>query len=95
MHGYDAILFTGVLVFYFPAFGLFHLMIFRVNRHLPTGDRIPHSLYWGGWKRLAREYRGFYPRSLVYQLSLICTVTCLIFAVGFAGFQIWEYATGR
>ena len=93
MHGYDEILFLGFLVFYFPALGLFHLMVFRVNRHLVPSDRISHSLYWGSWKRLAREYKALYPKSLVYELAVTCAVACLIIAVSFAGFQIWKYST--
>jgi hypothetical protein len=70
-------------------------MIFKVNRNLPPDRRIPHSLYLGGWKRLAREYKGFYPGSFLYQFTLTCAVTCLIIAVGLAGFRVWEYAAGR
>jgi hypothetical protein len=71
------------------------LMIFRVNQHLPPDRRVPHSLYLGGWTRVAREYKGLYPRSSLYQFTLTCAVTCLIIAVGLAGLRVWEYATGR
>jgi hypothetical protein len=95
MNQYEKMLFIGFIAFYFPAFGLYHLMIFRVNRQLPQDRRIPHHLYSGGWNRLAREYKGFYPRSSLYHFTVVCAVTGLIIAVGFVGLRIWEYATGR
>ncbi len=88
-------LFIGFIAFYLPAYGLFQWMVYKVNRNLPPDRRISHSLYFGGWKRLAREYKSFYPRSFLYQFTVTCAVTCLIIAVGLAGFRAWEYATGR
>ena len=70
-------------------------MVFRVNRQLPPDRRIPHSLFWGQWKRVCTEYKGFYPRGIVYQLTLSCAVTILILALAILGFRFWEYATGR
>jgi hypothetical protein len=95
MNQYERMLFIGFIAFYLPAFGLYHLMVLRVNRQLPPDRRIPHSLYFGKWNKLAREYKGFYPRSFLYQFTLSCAVACLIIAVGLAGFRIWEYAAGR
>jgi hypothetical protein len=95
MNQYERILFVGFIASYLPAVGLYHLMVFRVNRQLPPDRKIPHFLYKGGWNRLAREYKGSYPRSFLYQFTLTCAVTCLIIAVSLAGFRIWEYATGR
>jgi hypothetical protein len=95
MNQYETILLAGCIVFYLPAFGLYHLMVFKVNRQLPPDRRIPHSLYFGGWNRLGSEYKGFYPGSFLYPLTLTCATTCLIVAVGFAGFRIWEYTIGR
>ena len=96
MNRYETMLLIGFTALYAAAFGLYHLMIFRVNQQLPLDDRrIPHSLYLGGWKRLARDYKRFYPRSFLYQFTLTCAVTGLILAVGFAGFRVWEYVMGR
>jgi hypothetical protein len=95
MNRYETMLFVGFIAFYLPAFGLFQLMIFIVNRHLPPDRRIPHSLYFGGWNSLAKEYKGLYPRSFLYKFTLTCAVTCLIIAVGIAGFRVWEYVMGR
>lgn len=95
MNQYETTLFICFIAFCLPAFGLYQLMIFRVNQQLPSDRKIPHSLYFGGWGRLAREYKGFYPRSLLYRFTLTCAVTCLIVAVGLAGFRVWEYAAGR
>jgi len=95
MNQHEKILFLGFIAFYLPTFGLFQLMIFRVNQHLPPERRIPHSLYLQGWNRLSREYKGFYPKSFLYQFTVIWAATCLFIAVGFAGFRFWEYAMGR
>ena len=95
MNQYETMLLIGFIAVYLPAFGFYHLMVFRVNQQLPPPNRIPHSLYLGGWSRLAREYKGFYPRSFLYQLTLTCAVTGLIIAVGLVGFRVWEYAAGR
>ena len=95
MNDYETILIIGFIAFYLLAFGLYHLMIFRVNRHLPPDLRIPHFLYKGEWNRLGREYKGFYPRSFLYEFTLSCAVGGLIIAISLAGFSFWEYATGR
>lgn len=95
MNPYEKALFIAFLALYLPAFGLFQWMIFRVNRELPSNLRIPHSLYFGGWNRLVSEYKRFYPESRLYQFTLACAVICLIIAVGFSGFRIWEYIAAR
>jgi hypothetical protein len=95
MNHYETILFIGFLAFYLAAFGAYHLMVFKVNRCLPPDRRIPHYLSLGRWNRLAREYKGSYPRSSLYQFTLVCAVTGLIIAVAFTGFRVWEYAAGR
>ena len=81
--------------FYFAWLTLYHLMVFRVNKSLPLDERIPHSLTFGQRDRLGREYRALYPRSILYQLTMLCAVTVLVLAVAFAGFRIWEAAQGR
>jgi hypothetical protein len=95
MNQCETILFIGLILCYLLAFGLYHLMVFRVNVQLPPDRRIPHSLYFGGWNTLARQYKGLYPRSSLYQFTLTCAVACLIIAAGFAAFRVWEYATRR
>jgi hypothetical protein len=81
--------------FYFVAFFLYHFMVFRVNKQLPPGERIPHSLTFGQRDRLAIEYRALYPRSIVYRLTLLCAVTLLVLAVAFASVRIWDAAQGK
>lgn len=95
MNGPETTLLGGFTAFYLVAFGLYHLMVLRVNQYLPPDSRIPHSLSLVGWNRLAREYERFYPRSSLYPLTMTCAVTGLIIALVFAGFRIWEYAAGR
>lgn len=48
MNQYERMLLIGVIATYLPAFGLYHLMVFRVNRQLPADRRIPQYLYFGG-----------------------------------------------
>ncbi len=81
--------------FYFTAFFLYHFMVFRVNKNLPPNERIPHSLTFRQRDRLATEYKSQYPRSIVYQLTLLCAVTLIALAAVFAGIRIWEAATGK
>lgn len=81
--------------FYFAAFFLYHFMVFRVNRALPPGSGIPHSLRFGNRDRLAKEYKALYPRSILYHLTLVCAVTVFALAVAFAGFRVWEAGSGR
>lgn len=41
--------------FFFTAFCLFHLMVFRVNKLLSRGEKVSHSLDLGKGNRLAAE----------------------------------------
>jgi hypothetical protein len=95
MSQHEATLLIGFVAFYLPAFGLYHLMVFRVNQQLPSDRKLPQLLCLGGWSRLAKEYKGFYPRSFLYQFTLTCAVTGLIIALGIVGLRLWEYATAR
>ncbi len=88
-------MFVLFLPFYFAAFGLYQFMVFAVNRRLPASEKIPHSLFWRGWRRVRDTYRGFYPRSIIYQLSLACAVTTAAIAVGFVALRVYEYTHGR
>ncbi len=90
-----AVLLIALFVAYLPALGLFHLMIFRVNRHLPMREKIPHSLYLGGWRRLRDQYKGFYPRSVLYELTLSSSVVFFILAIVIVVLRVWAYVTGR
>jgi hypothetical protein len=83
------------LTLYLAAFGLFHLMIHKVNRELPNDDKIPHSLYWGRWKRLQKLYKDFYPRSSLYSLTLVLAAGGLMLAIAAATILWWQYAAGR
>ena len=70
-------------------------MVFRVNRVLPPSERIPHSLTFGQRERLGAEYKSLYPRSIVYQLTLLCAFTLIALALVFAGLRIWVAVTGK
>lgn len=91
------ILFSAVIIVYLFAFGLFHLMIFKVNRALAHKGRIPHSLYWrrGGWSELRARYKGFYPQGHLYSLTLSLTILFFSAAIVLSGILWWQYLHGR
>jgi hypothetical protein len=82
------------LALYLVSFGLFHLMIFRVNAWLSDGENIPHSLYWGKWSQLRDSYRIHYPGSSLYSVVVMLTVIGLLFAACAAGLLWWQFAVG-
>jgi len=92
---WETALFVLLLPFYFAAFGLYQFMVFAVNKRLPASQRIPHSLFWRGWSRVKNEYQTLYPRSSVYQLSVVCAATVAAIAIAFVALRIWEYTHGR
>ena len=87
MSRYDTALLVSILAAYFPAFGLYHLMIYRVNKEVPPDRRIPHSLSWGHWSRLRSEYKSCYPRSILYPLTLSCAFVLLSLALTLVAFR--------
>lgn len=91
----EATLFVLLFPFYFAVLGLYHFMVFAVNKRLPARMRIPHSLFWSGWNRVRDEYRNFYPKSSAYGLTLACAVVVALLALAIVGVRVWEYATGR
>jgi hypothetical protein len=81
--------------FYLAAFFLYHFMVFRVNKNLAPGEKIPHSLTFGQRDRLGKEYKALYPRSVVYELTLISAITLIVLAITFTGLRIWDAANGK
>jgi hypothetical protein len=49
------------------------------------------STFWRGWNRVRSDYKRLYPRSSVYQLSLVCAVTVAAIALAFVALRVWEY----
>ena len=49
---------------------------------------------FGQRDRLRTEYKALYPRSSIYQMTLLCAFTLIVLAALFAGIRIWEAATG-
>jgi len=92
---HESALFILFLPFYLAAFGLYQFMVFAVNRQLPARERIPHSLFWRGWSRVKQGYRELYPRSAVYQLSMVCAVVSAAIALAFLSVRIYEYTHGQ
>jgi hypothetical protein len=95
MNHFEVALLAGFLTVCLPTFMLFHIMLFRVNQHLPPERRIPHHSYLGAWSRLREEYQGFYPRSFLYQATVTGAVMCMVFAVAVFGFRWWEFFAGK
>ena len=94
MNQYDQGLFITFTVLGLYTMGLLYFMILRVNQNLPQSDRISFQLSWGRWKRLAAEYKGFYPRSILPQLMESSAYAMLIVAVAAFVVRFWEYANG-
>ncbi len=95
MNRNETALFVGFITVYLPTVGLYHLMVFKVNKQLPQTLRIPHSLVWGGWRRLQHEYQRYYPSSSLYQLAVSGALVCLLVAFAMFVFCFWEYITGK
>jgi hypothetical protein len=89
-----SVLLSICFVFFIAAFSLYHLMVFRVNRHLALGEKFPHSLSFGQREDLKSLYKSLYPKSIIYQLVLTCGVTMILLAVAFVCFRVWSYAEG-
>ena len=83
------------IAFYFPTFLGYHLMVFRVNQCLSIEDRIPHSLSLGEWNLVTKKYKGFYPRSILYQLILSWAVTGFVLAIAIFVIRFWDLARGK
>jgi hypothetical protein len=87
-------LFIAFIVLVFYTTGLLYFMILRVNPNLPQSEWISFSLSSGRWKRLATEYKGFYPRSVLPQLMESSACVMLVVAVATVVVRFWEYARG-
>jgi hypothetical protein len=74
--------------FFLASFCLYHLMIFRVNRFLPPGERLLHSIDLSKGNRLASQYKRLYPRSILYPLTMICATTVLVLALAFVALRL-------
>ena len=95
MARYETALFVLLIPVYLVALGLYHYMVFAVNRQRPVGGKIPHSLFLGQWHLVRDEYKSLNPRGFAYEFTLICAVTVLVFAIAFAVLRVWEYTSGR
>ncbi len=91
----DEALFIAFIVVYVPTWSLYHFMIFRVNKELPLYRKIRHSLFYGGWTKLRDEYKGFYPRSSLYHLTVSGAISCLVIATVIFVFNFWKLLVGR
>ena len=85
---------SAFLGFFFVAFVLYHLMVFKVNRFLDVGEKFPHSLSFGQRAKLRDLYKSLYPRSVVYQFTMICAGAMFLLALGFVAFRMWDFLRG-
>jgi hypothetical protein len=83
---------SAFLAFYLAAMFLYHFTVYRINRHLAAGEKFPHSMAFGQRERLRDLYKALYPRSPLYQFTMICAAMLFILALAFVGFCIWDYA---
>ena len=83
---------SAFLAFYLTAMFLYHFMVYRVNRHLATGEKFPHSMSFGQRERLRDLYKALYPRSPLYQFTMTCAFLLFILALAFAGLRVWACA---
>ena len=65
-------------------------MVFRVNKSLDTGEKFPHSISFGQRAKLRDLYKALYPRSPVYQFTMICAGAMFLVAIGFVAFRVWD-----
>jgi hypothetical protein len=88
------------MAFWIALFGLYHYMIYAVNKHLPTSSRIPHVRIsqdgmWGShgfeWSGVLKEYRRLYPNGFANTAAMLCLVSIVALAVTFVGLRTWEY----
>ncbi len=89
------VLFAVLLPFYFTALAFHFLMVWKVNRWLPYGQRIPYSFRSRGWNRVAKEYRRLYPRSRLYLLALVCAVVTSVLSLAIFCIRFREYAVKK
>jgi hypothetical protein len=94
MNQYDQGLFIVFIVLGLYNAGLLYFMILRVNQNLAQSRRISLSFSRGRWKRLATEYKGFFPRSILPQLLESSAYAMAIIAVATFVVRFWEYAKG-
>lgn len=95
MGKYESVLLVSFMGTFFPAFALYHLMTFRVNRNLPPGGKIPHTLTARWSSRLSAAYKRLYPRSRLYQLTMALVVAGLTIALLFVALRVWEQVNGN
>lgn len=100
----ETLLFLLFATFSVALFGVYHFMIFAVNKRVPRASRIPHvRLSRGGlwashgfeWKMVTREYKRLYPSSFVNYFTVACLASITATAIAFVALRVWEYTNGR
>jgi hypothetical protein len=81
MTGIPLYLLLAFIAIFLPTFAAFQYMVFAVNRHLAEQDRIPHSLFFGGWTAVRDLYRQLYPQGAAYQIALVGAIGCAGIAI--------------
>jgi hypothetical protein len=94
MNRYDQGFFITFIVLGLDTMGLLYFMIFSVNQKLPQSRWVSFSVSRGRWKRLATEYKSFYPRSILPRSMESCAYAMLVVALATVVIRFWEYAIG-
>ena len=101
---YETALFLVFATFCLALFGLYHFMIYAVNKRLPVSTRIPHvRVFRGGlwlshgfeWKRVRNDYKRLYPSSLINHVVTGCIGSIVVIAIALVALRVWEYTHGR
>lgn len=106
MNRIETTLFLAFVMLWVALWGMYHFMIFAVNRSLPTAKRIPHFRIYrqrGGligshgfeWKTTTTEYKRLYPSSLINYVAVGCVAAIVVIAIAFVALRVWEYTLGR
>ena len=100
----ETALFLLCATFWVALFGVYHFMIFAVNKRVPKASRIPHVRIsrgglWGShgfeWKTVIREYKRLYPSSFINYATVACLASITAIAIAFVALRVWEYTHGR
>ena len=106
MNRIETTLFLAFGMLWIVLWGVYHFMIFAVNRRLPTANRIPHFRIYRQrdgligshgfeWKTTMTEYKRLYPSSLINYAAVGSVASIVVIVIAFVALRVWEYTHGR
>lgn len=66
-------------------------MVYKVNKWQPSGNKLPHTLSWGGWNQLKSLYNGYYAQSSLYSVTVVLAFCSLAVSISVAMVLWWQY----